>query len=195
MATEIERLALENERFREQVETLKAANAPLDRAVNKQVQENKELKGRIAELETGGNPAPAGDPPKPELSERESALAERESLISLAEKAIDRGLDPARARTLFDNRLTVEERLDSLVDYSDDLKQQTTDRILKENGRNPVSGIKLDMTPKTVQDLIDRPHLQDTLSPEAIGDIMLNSTKPKKQTARQGITKRLWGAE
>ena len=187
MATELERLALENERFREQVETLKAANAPLDRAVNKQVQENRELKGRIAELETGGNPAPAGDPKKQELTERETALARKERLVELS---IDRGLNVKQVFAMFDDSTDDASRLDALQTYSEEIQQNTKTQLLKENGRRPISGVKLDMTPRTVQDLIDNPHLQDTLSPEVLGDIMLNSTKPKQQTARQGITKR-----
>lgn len=176
MATN-EELQEQIDELTEQLTTARGSQAGSDRTVT-------ELQARIKELENG-----AGQDDKPtneELDERAALLDRRASAMATA-KELDIDLDTAYTVLGVDGA-SDEERLAALATYGENKEKATTEKLLKQNGRNPYAGGGLNMTPPTLEQISNMSDAeQRNLPAELIASAMDKHAKTGQRTYRDTL--------
>ena len=195
MATELEKLELENGRLRREIDVAKTSQGGSDKTVTR-------LMARIKELETGdigADPGEEAEKPKPDTPEPPSSVAEREALLARKERvlalALDKGIAPEKAFSLLGlNGGGDSEALDALGEYTSDIKAETRTEVLKANGRTPERP-RLQMRHSTLEEISRLPDEQIMSLPGDTINRAIAEHTGGKQTARKGILSSIFGGK
>ena len=166
----------ENEKMKQRVQQLLGQNNDLDK-------NNRDLEERLKAQETEGTKsktAKKADDLELQLAAKEREIDRRERVLKMA---MDKGIDPQTAFSLLGINGNEETALDALVEFKSNVEQTTTDRLLRENGRNPLRGLKMSTGGRSLAEI-------NALSDDEImrlpGDTISRAIKEYEQKQRGG---------
>ena len=177
-----------NERMKQRVQQLLGQNNDLDK-------NNRDLEERLQAQESEGTrskTAKKADDLELTLAAKEREIDRRERVLKMA---MDKGIDPQTAFSLLGIGGDDETAMDAALEFKSDVEKSTTNRLLKENGRNPLRGLKMSTGPYTLEEYAARPELQDHARPEDLANAVDDYTKRRKrgETAGEGMRKQIFG--
>ena len=126
----------------------------------------------------------APDPDRAKLDATLELIARRESIYKMA---LDRKMDPAQAIGLL-----MGDADSDRLDLIDDIRQSERSAVLKENGRNPRQGLKLNYAPMDLGEINKLPDDQiKRLDPNIVNDAFERQISDEKKAKNPGLGARL----